>query len=80
MTRIGVVREVDYEQPIDADELPELTAKICFVKIGDEEFVELKTLGPVDEPYHPDDLQVMRLSKSVIDKIVIQFRMFAKNA
>ena len=75
---MGTIRKFEYEPPITtdllSDELPEIDAKICNVVVNGESFIEIKTLGPVDEMYHPDDLQVLRLSKEAIDLIVEHWR------
>ena len=77
---MGTIRETDWESPYYVDDLPEVTAKICFVRIGEEDFIELKTLGPSDEMYDPDILQVLRLSKRTIETMASLMKTFSKDA
>jgi len=76
-TRIGTVRDFDYEGPISHEPLPELTGKICFVKIDDEELVEIKTLGPSDQMYSDEYLQVIRITKNAFIQIQAMWNTFS---
>lgn len=78
-TRIGTIRDFDYEGPISHEPIPEVTGKICFVKIGDEEFVEIKTLGPVEETYSDEDLQVIRITKHAFVQIQSMWNTFSRD-
>jgi hypothetical protein len=79
-TRMGTIRSFEYEAPHSFDALPEVTGKLCFMVVDDEEFVEIKTLGPVDQAYDPDDLQIVRLSKQAVEEIVAHWKSFSSSA
>ena len=78
--KFGTVVSFDFETSISSDALPEVTGKLCFVEIDGEEFLEIKTLGPVDEAYNEDDLQVIRLSKRAFEELKFQWESFSANA
>ena len=75
---MGTIRSFEFEEPITQDDLPEVDAKIAYIELNGEGFIEIKTLGAVDDTYHPDELQVLRLSESAIDLITKHWEFYHK--
>ena len=51
---MGTIRSFEFEEPITQDDLPEVDAKIAYIELNGEGFIEIKTLGAVDDTYHPE--------------------------
>lgn len=81
-SRFGTIRNFDaeFDPPITNEALHEVDAKICLVEVDGERFIEIKTLGSVDAMYDPEELQVLRFSKSAIDLIVGHWKFYHKDA